>query len=171
MNSGLGFPTHFAPKDENGAILIKQAEAYCKRGPIRATQIGKEGTTEVAQDSLQHTVDDEVNRFVKENELVRMIKIEQIDAIVVGTQDDVRLVYVFPKRIDELLSRKAQWGDFAETLREKALPRMEKGEIILNTNIPEPVLQKAGLQQSQYTQPRVQQAYKEKSRRKGYKPG
>ncbi|MFC6100833.1 hypothetical protein [Olivibacter domesticus] len=171
MNSGLNFPTRYTPKDENAATLIGQAEAYCKRGPFRWINGGKHGTSTILPNDLHFTIDDEVYRFVRENERAKLIKIEQIDAIVVGTSRDLRLVYVFPERIDEILSKKSQWDDFAETLREKVLPRMEEREKLLNNNIPEIILQKAGLQQSQYTQPTVQQAYEEKSRRRGHKPG
>ncbi|MFC6100836.1 hypothetical protein [Olivibacter domesticus] len=171
MNSRQGPLTRLIPKNKNEALLIERAKAYCAKLPGKRTEHFKDGSASYFPASLASVIGDQVTAFIRDNERAQYIKAEQVDAIIVGTRDNLRRDYTFPKPIEEILSSSSNWIEFAEKLRNRVVAYMEEGEKIWNTNIPVIVLRLADLTKSQYALTDLEEKDNEKTKRRGQKPG
>lgn len=143
-NSGQGGPCSYGAGTPEGRRLIAQAEAWCQTlPPWLSSFTNEDGKPMEISRTLENYIDDLADTKIEEKEkarLQRQMEKQMYAAIIFGIPDkyykSVRLKF----SIDYLLARPDGAEALTKFIREKIIPQMEKGEVILNTNLPEELL-------------------------------
>lgn len=153
-NRGHGGPTDYYPVNEKGKQLIKEAEEYCKGLPPEKFEVeGKEYTLD---SNLEQFIDNLLNKHLQEKDLQKFRR--QMDkameqSIVVGVPDQSYSALKFKMPIGMLVVHPNGPNVLKDVITKRVIPNLKEGERILNTNIPEKILQDAGLKAGQYATP------------------
>ncbi|MEE1947254.1 hypothetical protein VRU48_19160 [Pedobacter sp. KR3-3] len=159
-NQGTGGMTDIHPTDQAGAKMVWEAVAYCKTLPPQ-TYTGFDGKEHSLAVDLQSYIDQLLYEHLEAKFQARMER-AMADHIVIGHPDDnayrtlklkfeINLLLVHP-RGPEILT---------DILRTRVLPQLTEGQMVMNTNLPEELLQKAGLKEGQYQQPKARNEEKQ----------
>lgn len=158
-NSGHGGPTDYHHKDEKGRELILEAEAYCKALPPMHYPADKYMEAFSIDMDLEHFIDDLLNKHVEKKEqakfTAKMNKAME-RGIVYGIPGVSFTTLSFSVPFAKVLAHSNATSIIREAVVNKILPDLKDGNIILSTNIPENILKEAGLKQTQYVKPLVQ---------------
>ncbi|UKB78608.1 hypothetical protein [Chryseobacterium sp. MEBOG07] len=153
-NRGRGGPTVCKAVDERGDQLIIAAENYCHSLPSEKSGLGSE-QYELKMD-LGRYVDKLLVKYLQEKENQKFQKkletaIER--GIVVGIPGKSFEVWEFTQPIGILLQHPKGPDMIKRALKEDIISELTGGKIIMNTNIPQKLLEEAGLKKSQYAGP------------------
>ena len=151
-NRGHGGPTDYYAINEHGRKLIAEAEQFCKTLPAeKFTVEGKEYTLPM---NLELFIDNLLTDHLKTKELQRFrrqMKRDEEKGILIGIPDQSYVIAVTCRiPVSVLLSKQDGQQAMAEIISRFAIPQLQEGQKVLNTNIPEKVLKKAGLSPGQY---------------------
>lgn len=166
-NRGHGGPTDYDGINKEGDDLIRQAEEYCKALPPYKFTSGDEEysldmTLELFINNLleAHLEQKELQKF--RNKIDRAMEF----SIVIGIPDQSFGTLSFKSPIDKILLLPKGPEILKETIANKVLPQLTGEKMVLNTNIPERILQEAGLKETQYV-PQQSQQQKTTQKKKG----
>jgi hypothetical protein len=153
-NRGRGGPTLCKAVDERGDQLIIAAEKYCHSLPSETSGLGSE-QYELKMD-IGRYVDKLLVKYLQEKENQKFQKkletaIER--GIVVGIPGKSFEVWEFKQPIGILLQHPKGPDMIKNALKEDIISELSGGKIIMNTNIPQKLLEEAGLKKSQYAGP------------------
>jgi len=166
-NRGNGGSTDYHPLNDHGRELIKEAEEYCKTLPSeKFTYDGKEYTID---SSLENQVDKLLRQHLEQKDIQKFRnKLEKAtqQTIVFGIPDQSfsKLRLKFP--VDLILAHPNGRNILTDIIAKKVMPELKEDELILNTNIPEKILQGAGLTPKQYVKPSETMPLKKVSKKK-----
>jgi len=155
QNRGDGGANTIFPFKDDGWKILKDAEAYCKTLPTFTipTSNGVPGPN--VEMGLDLFIDRALNDYLQKRDQLKFQK--QIDkamvsAIVVGVPNDQYRRLRFKMPLSELLKEPDGNGKriILYTLQNDLKEYLDKGELILNTNIPVEILKRAGLTGNQY---------------------
>jgi len=172
-NHGHGGPTDYGANDGAGRKLIREAEAYCKALPPVHYPANHGMEAFDVPMTLEHYINDLLEKFLNQKELkafqAKLAKYEK-DNIIVGVPDEKFSTLKLKFPIDLLLAHPHGAERIKDILVAKVIPEMQPGEMLLNTNIPKEIYEKAGLTESQYVKPandkpKIKSANKPKPRR------
>lgn len=153
-NAGHGGPTGYSADDENGKKLIKKAEAWCKTlPPEKFMSEGKEYSFEM---NLESHIDKLLDKWLNERDLKRFqsrIKREMERGIVVGIPNESYSLWRFKMPIANYIANPKGLEVIKNVLINDIIPTLQEGKIILNTNIPQKLLEELGLKKNQYAKP------------------
>ncbi|WP_130855610.1 hypothetical protein [Olivibacter jilunii] len=172
-----GYPLHYSPVDKAGAELIRQAERYFKALPKEeATDRGKIGS--LSPNSLADAILLQVLEYkrgqMKETRIPaseEWLNRYQNRHIIYGVPG---MYFVNMDRIspsfDAIRANPLLHEPVATAIRRDILPKLGEWDMILNTNIPAEILQKAGLRPEQYRVSEAEEVKKDlkRSRRRGH---
>jgi hypothetical protein len=150
-NQGHGGNTNYTPISEKGKTLIKEAETYCRSLPPKRYNIG--GKEHLLDMDLELYIDNLLNDYLKNKDLQQFRKkIEKYaaDHIVIGIPDQSFRTLRLKFPVDFLLVHPQGESALTSIIRAKIIPNLTENEKVLNNNIPEKVLKKAGLSPDQY---------------------
>ncbi|PWN64166.1 hypothetical protein [Chryseobacterium viscerum] len=153
-NRGRGGPTVCKAADEKGDKLIIAAEKYCHSLPSEKSGLGSE-PHELKMD-LGRYVDKLLVKYLQDKEIQKFQKklekaIER--GIVVGIAGKSFEVWEFTQPIGILLQHPKGPDMIKKSLKEDIISELTGGKIIMNTNIPQKLLEEAGLKKNQYAGP------------------
>jgi len=153
-NQGHGGPTDYYSFNERGRQLIKEAEEYCKNlPPEKFRSAGKEYTLD---NNLTMYIDNLLYKHLSQKELQkfrRKVDKAMEQSIVVGIPDNSFRTLTFKMPLGMLLVHPNGPNIIKDVIVTKIIPNLKEREQVLNTNIPEKVLQDAGLKSEQYVKP------------------
>lgn len=156
-NAGHGGCANYYPLNEKGRALIKEAEAYCGSLPPKKYIVG--GKEYQLDMGLELYIDNLLIDYLENKNLQQFRKkLEKYAAkqIVIGILDQSFRTLRLKSPIDLFLIHPQGEPILADLIKEKVIPNMKENEKILNTNIPEKVLKKAGLSANQYILPKTE---------------
>lgn len=148
-NQGHGGPTNYHSNSEEGTALIQEAEAYCKSLP---PYISEYLSTSIEMDLEMH-IDDLLTAYLQQKELQKFRKsLERamVKGFVFGKPDDSYEAITFKVPLQIIMSAPNKPEVMVNLLKKHLIPELKDGNILLNTNIPEPYLTQAGLNKDQY---------------------
>lgn len=168
-NKGSG--TEYYPVDAQGAELVAQAEAHLKKQP------GEKKVIDGKEQTVRNTLTDHIDRLFAEHlagierkKFDKKVDLMAKQNIVIGEPGVYMRTYPMKTHID-MLTSPAGREMLASTIATKILPTMRENETILNSNIPQDVLKKAGLKDVQYQHAeKPYDAKKTNKQAKGIKP-
>ncbi|MBT2559809.1 hypothetical protein J7E50_17960 [Pedobacter sp. ISL-68] len=153
-NTGHGGPTGYRADDEKGKKLIERAEAWCKTlPPDKFRSEGKDYSFEM---NLESHIDKLLDKWLDERDLKRFqtrIKKEMERGVVVGIPNESYSLWRFKMPLANYLKNASGLQVIKRALVNEILPTLREGRIILNTNIPQKLLEESGLKKNQYTEP------------------
>ncbi|MGB3108307.1 hypothetical protein [Sphingobacterium siyangense] len=157
-NNGRGGATFYSPKDQEGKVLIREAEEYCK-GLQPTGQSDNNSLDGLSNDmDLEQYIDDLVNNHIEKKEIAKfnakMNKI-MLKGIVYGIPDQSYSGFIYAVPMIKLLAFSQGPEIVLKDLTEKVLPSLKEGQKLLNTNIPESIIKAAGFKEDQYVAPTV----------------
>jgi hypothetical protein len=132
-NDGRGGPTFCQGYNAEGYDLIRKAEAYCKTLPPQVFPAIEQGGQPF---SIPMTFDDYVDDLVSKFQFERDMK----RGILVGKAYNQYYLMEFNHPIDTILKNRSGVEFIKKTVRDVA-GRLEEGQRILNTNLPDEVMQ------------------------------
>ncbi|MCT2561790.1 hypothetical protein [Chryseobacterium herbae] len=169
-NRGRGSSTVCRADNERGGKLIAEAEVYCSSLPSEKFSLGG-GQHELKIDLGQY-LDNLLDKYLQEKENQKFQKklekaVER--GIVAGIPGKSFDVWEFTQPIGILLQHPKGSYMIKRAIGENILPELTGGKIIMNTNIPQKLLEEAGLKKNQYSEVSSSEALnkKNKLRRKG----
>ncbi len=157
-NQGHGGPTNYYGSNAKGSQLISEAEAYCKALPPEKFTVGS--TTYTVLSSLEGHIDNLLSTYLEQKDLQKFrneINRAMQQGVVTGIPDQSYRVLRFKTPIGELLAHPDGPGVIQNVITTKIKPELQKNEQVLNTNIPEKILQASGLRPGQYVHRESQQ--------------
>ncbi|WP_324759027.1 hypothetical protein [Sphingobacterium thalpophilum] len=158
-NEGHGGNTHYRAEDEKGRELIRQAEEYCKTlPPILYPADNGMGMFSIDMD-LEQYIDDLLNKYIEKKETAKFnaqLDKTMLKGIVFGIPNQSFGAITFNLPLIDVLAHPKGPQTVLQTIKDKILPKLKDGNIILNTNIPESILKAAGLKEEQYVKPTIQ---------------
>jgi hypothetical protein len=171
-NRGHGGPTDYDHANEKGRELIKKAEEYCKTLP--ATHYpASHGMEAFSVDmNLENYIDDLLGKHLDQKILQQFRnKINKVmeSAIVVGVPDQSFRPFSFKTPLAQILNHPRGHEILADNIREKVMPALKDGEIILNTNIPTSVYAEAKVPENLHRPWEKQPAKETKQKKTGKK--
>jgi len=153
-NQGHGGPTDYYGFNERGNQLIREAEEYCKAlPPEKFTAGGKEYTID---STLEIYIDNLLQKHLEQKDLQkfrRQAERAMEKSILVGIPDHSFRTLTFKMPIGILLVHPNGPNILKDVIATKVIPNLKEGELVLNTNIPEKILQDAGLKPERYVKP------------------
>ncbi|OOG19659.1 hypothetical protein BWD42_07030 [Sphingobacterium sp. CZ-UAM] len=157
-NNGRGGATYYLPKDQEGKVLIREAEKYCEGlPPSDHTKNNSLGGLSHDMD-LEQYIDDLLNKHIEKKEIAKfnakMNKV-MLKGIVYGIPDKSYSGFVYIMPMIKLLAHPNGPEIVLRDLTEKVLPSLKQGQKLLNTNIPESIIKAAGFREGQYVTPTV----------------
>lgn len=172
-NDGQGGPTNIVPENGDGRKLVQQAVSYCRTlPPILDPETDGLTGTPLPMD-LELFIDTLLFDYLKgkdEKQFQRKIDKAMLTNIVVGsdaTPDEFR-TFRSKRPISDWLQTEASKAILVRILKEQVLPKMQKGEQIVNRNIPAEIFKAAGLTQQQYIlPPHKEEEHKPRKKGKG----
>jgi hypothetical protein len=153
-NRGHGGPTDYHAFHERGRQLIQEAEEYCKTLPPETFTAGGEEYT--LDSNLEGYIDNLLQKHLEQKDLQKFrAKLDKAiqQTIVFGIPDQSysKLRLKFP--VDLILAHPNGKNILTDIIAKRVKPELKEGELVLNTNIPEKILQDAGLKPEQYVKP------------------
>jgi len=172
-NDGQGGPTNIVPENVDGQKLVQEAEAYCMSLPP-ILDLETDGLTETPLPmNLELFIDNLLFDYLKEKDekqFQRKLEKAMLTNIVVrsdATPNEFR-TFRSKRPIPDWLQTEASKTILVKILKEQILPKMQKGEKIVNRNIPAEIFKAAGLAQQQYIlHPHKEEEHKTPKKGKG----
>ncbi|ANF50338.1 hypothetical protein A0O34_07325 [Chryseobacterium glaciei] len=152
-NAGHGGPTGYRADDEKGKKLIEQAEAWCKTLP--PDKFSSEGINYSFEMNLESHIDKLLDMWLHERDLKRFqtrIKREMERGVVVGIPNESYSLWRFKMPLANYLKNASGLQVIKRALVNEIVPTLREGRIILNTNIPQKLLEECGLKKNQYAE-------------------
>lgn len=151
-NTGHGGETNYYDKDAKGKELIKQAEEYTKSFKKPDDPFTNMALEEKINDLLyDHLQKKDIEKFNK-----KLAKITD-NGIAYGVPNHSYSYFTFNHSMEKFLSRNDGIEHIKNLIKNKIIPKLQPGQMILNTNIPEKILKEAGLNKQQYLEPKINQ--------------
>lgn len=153
-NRGHGGPTTYQVADERGRKLIADAEVYC--GSLPPEKFSEGGRDHELKMDLERYIDNLLDKYLDEKELQKFQrKLEKAmdRGIVAGIPDQSFEVWQFNQPMGKILQNPKGPDIIKNTIIKNIIPVLTEGKIIMNTNIPQKLLEEAGLKKHQYTEP------------------
>lgn len=152
-NRGYGGPTDYYADNENGKLLIQQAEAHCKTLPdIEYPNGHLPGTFSVPM-SLELYIDNLLENYLSEREekiVNRKIQKAMPDQLIWGENGKTIMALRLKSPIAMFLVHSNGPNMLSDLIRKSVMPHLKEGDTMFNTNIPDQVYQAAGLKPGQY---------------------
>jgi hypothetical protein len=145
-NSGQGGLNKYIPLNNEGYELIKKAERFCSALPaLQHPKTNEHGEFSVPMDLeiyISKLVGDYLNQKSRKHYTNQLIYVMD-KAIVVGVPDESFRLFSFKSSIDDILLLQNGEEFLIKAIKDRVIPKLRAGEIILNTNIPEHILKEA----------------------------
>lgn len=139
-NDGKGGNTDYQLYKSDEAPLLKVAEAFCNNLPPTVYHdLPSKGKTLTIPMNLENYIDNLLDVHLQNKELEKFHKKmakHQVDSILFGVPDKQYHRLKFMKPIADILRYQKGVETLLNTIQDKILPRLKKGERILNTNLP-----------------------------------
>ena len=156
--------------NKEGRELIRQAENYTKALPDKHYPKDQFMEAFSIPMNLEHYIDDLLNDYLQKKDVEKIQKKVAKDmekGIVFGKPNDNSwIVQTFSVPLKNVLTHPKGADIISNSIAKSIFKELKDGVKILNTNIPESILQRAGLFQDQYVKPLVQD-----TERQGLKSG
>lgn len=136
-NEGRGGSTFYNRYDNKLSFLLQQAENYCKSLPSKFVEYGSK-TLEI-ESTLENWIDNQIDDYVNKKEALKFekkMKAHMVNNIVYGNDKSYKMIGWKGLTIDQMLAHPIG----RQTLINKISDLNNKGETILNTNIPKELL-------------------------------
>ncbi|MFD2964392.1 MULTISPECIES: hypothetical protein [Olivibacter] len=159
-NDGRGGATYYSGDNKEGWELIRQAEDYTKTLPDKNYPKDEYMEGFSIPMNLEHYIDDLLNDYLAKKDLEKIQKkvIKDMEkGIVFGKPNDNSwIVQTFSVPLKDVLSHPKGAEIVSNSIAKNIFKELKDGVKILNTNIPESILKRAGLFHEQYVKPLVQ---------------
>lgn len=153
-NRGHGGSTSYHADDQKGQKLIDDAEVYCRSLPSEKFSEG--GRDHELKMDLELYIDNILGKYLQEKEMQKyQKKLEKAmeKGIVAGVPDSYFEVWPFTLPIEKILQHPKGPEMIKNVIIKNIIPVLTEGKIILNTNIPQKMLEESGLKKNQYIEP------------------
>lgn len=150
-NRGRGGSTTYQADNERGRNLFADAEIYCRLLPPEKSN--SDGEDYELKMDLERYIDNLLEKYLHEKELQKFQrKLEKAmdTGIVAGIPNKSFEVWKFQVPIKTVLQHPRGSDIIKNTITKDIIPVLTEGKIIMNTNIPQKLLEEAGLKKSQY---------------------
>lgn len=158
-NDGRGGATYYMGDNKEGQELIRQAENYAKALPDKHYPKDEYIEAFSIPMNLEHFIDDLLNEYLRKKDLEKIQKKVAKDmekGIVFGKpNDNAWIVQTFSVPLKDVLAHPRGAEIVSNSIAKSIFKELKYGVKILNTNIPESILKRAGLFQDQYLKPLV----------------
>ncbi|OJZ06431.1 MAG: hypothetical protein BGP15_04075 [Sphingobacterium sp. 40-24] len=158
-NEGHGGNTDYYAKDEKGRELIRQAEEHCKNLPPIEYPADKYMDAFSVDMDLEHYIDQQLYKYIEKKEAAKFnakLNKTMLKGIVYGVPDQSYGSITFNLPLVNVLAHPKGPQTVLQTIKDKILPKLNDGNKLLNTNIPESIIKAAGLKEEQYVKPTIQ---------------
>lgn len=139
-NDGLGSATMYRPLDDKGVLLIRQAEAWCRRlPPVVLADTMSDGKPVTIPMELEIYLDNIITDWLTKKEIERfrrMAERKMGSSIVYGAPGKPFRLMTYGKTLSALIRRQGFVDQLRMDIHAKVLPLLQYDEKILNTNIP-----------------------------------
>jgi hypothetical protein len=132
-NDGRGGCTFYREYSRELRPIIEQAEAYCKTLPSKFVTYG-EKTLEI-KSNLEHWIDEVVYAISNKKEIEKHKKKlakDMLKGICYGNDNGYKILHWTGYTLEQILNR----NEGREVVKRKIQELVDKGETILNTNLP-----------------------------------
>jgi len=132
-NDGRGGCTFYREYSRELRPIIEQAEAYCKTLPSKFVTYG-EKTLEI-KSNLEHWIDEVVYAISNKKEIEKHKKKlakDMLKGICYGNDNGYKILHWTGYTLEQILNR----NEGREVVKRKIKELVDKGETILNTNLP-----------------------------------
>jgi len=169
-NDGRGGATYYMDDNKEGQELIRQAENYAKALPDKHYPKDEYMEAFSIPMNLEHYIDDLLNDYLRKKDIEKIQKRVAKDmakGIVFGKpNDNAWIVQTFSVPLKDVLTHPKGAEIISNSIAKSIFKELKDGVRILNTNIPESILKRAGLFPEQYVKPLVRDIVQQ-----GTKPG
>nr|WP_199156679.1 hypothetical protein [Pedobacter sp. ASV2] len=156
-NDGRGGATYYMGDNKEGQELIRQAENYAKALPDKHYPKDEYMEAFSIPMNLEHYIDDLLNDYLRKKDLDKIQKKVAKDmekGIVFGKPNDNSwIVQTFSVPLKDILTHPKGAEIISNSIAKSIFKELKDGVKILNTNIPENILNMAGLSKKQYFTP------------------
>ncbi len=167
-NDGRGGATYYMGDNKGGQELIRQAESYTKTLPDKHYPKDEYMKAFSIPMNLEHYIDDLLNDYLRKKDIEKIQKKVAKDmekGIVFGKpNDNAWIVQTFSVPLKDVLTHPKGAEIISNSIAKSIFKELKDGVKILNTNIPESILKRAGLFVSQYVDPSIQEVDKQKTK-------
>lgn len=165
INQGMGGPTNYNGINREGALLIKDAEKYCRAlPPMDMSEYYRDGDKHTLPMDLELFIGNLFDEYLTQRDLKQFrgkVNRAMAKSFVIGVPDKSFSLVQFKKPFAEMLAGRDGENVVIKILKDYALPKLEGNNILLNTNFPERLLIAAGLKPNQYQKELTDNAQKE----------
>jgi hypothetical protein len=145
-NDGQGCANMYRPLDDKGVMLIRQAEAWCRRlPPMVLADTLSDGKRVTIPMELEIYLDNIITDWLTKKDIEkfrRKAEKKMGSAIVFGAPGKPFRLMTYGKVLSVLIHRPGFIGQLRTDIHTKVLPLLREDEKILNTNIPRRIVER-----------------------------